>query len=159
MKKALIIKNLLFLLVFTFIVSCSKKSDEVTPSSVAGKWKQNGITGKITVTQSGKTASQDINEAADNSIIEFKSDGTGTFDGDAVTYKTSGSVLTVSAGGQSIDFTAKVSGNNLTLGFTKDQFFKYVDLIGDPSDPDVATLISLKPFITEFTYNANYVKQ
>jgi hypothetical protein len=159
MKKTLIIKHLLFLLVLTFILSCSKKSDEVTPSSVAGKWKQNGVTGKITVVQNGKTVSQDINEAADNSIIEFKADGTGTLDGDAITYKTSGTVLTITAGGQSLDFTAKVSGNNLTLGFTKDQFFKYVDLVGDPSDPDVATLISLKPFITDFTYNINYVKQ
>jgi hypothetical protein len=159
MKKTLIIKHLLFLLVLTFIVSCSKKSDEVTPSSVSGKWKQNGITGKITVVQNGKTVSQDINEAADNSIVEFKTDGTGTIDGDAITYKTSGTILTITAGSQSIDFTAKVSGNNLTLGFTKDQFFRYVDLVGDPSDPDVAALISLKTFITDFTYNINYVKQ
>jgi hypothetical protein len=159
MKNTLIIKHLLFLLVLTFILSCSKKSDEVTPSSVAGKWKQNGITGKITVVKDGKTVSQDINEAADNSIIEFKADGTGTLDGDAITYKTSGTVLTISAGGQSLDFTAKVSGSNLTLGYTKDQFFKFVDLVGDPSDPDVANLIALKPFITDFTYNTNYIKQ
>ena len=159
MKNTLIIKNLLFFLVLTFIVSCSKKTDEVTPAAVAGKWKQNGITGKITIVKDGKTVSQDINQAADNSIVEFKADGTGTFDGDAITYKTSGTVLTITAGSQSIDFTAKVSGNNLTLGFTKDQFFKYIDLFGDPSDPTTVNLIALKQYITDFTFNINYVKQ
>jgi hypothetical protein len=149
----------LFLLALTFIVSCSKTTDEVTPAAVTGKWKQNGITGSITVTQNGKTVTQPINETADNSIIEFKTDGTGTLEEDGITYKISGSVLTISAGGQSIDFTAKVSGSNLTLAFTKDQFFKYVELVGDPNDADVQALLALKTSITAFEYNINYVKQ
>ena len=156
MKKILIFRNLLFLLALTFIVSCSK-SDEVTPSLLTGKWKQNGVTGKVSFTEKGVTVSNDINEAADNTIIEFKADGTGNFEGDAITYKTSGSILTVTFGGQTVEFTSKVNGNNLTLGFTKDQFFKYIDLLGDPTDPDV---INLKKYtFTEFTYNVNYLKQ
>ena len=153
----LIFRNLLFLLALTFIVSCSKKTDEVTPSLLTGKWKQNGVTGKVSYTEQGKTISNDINEAADNTIIEFKADGTGTLEGDAITYKTSGSILTVFLGTQSIEFTSRVNGNNLVLGFTKDQFFKFIDLLGDPTDPDVIALKKLS--FTEFTYNINYVKQ
>ena len=159
MKKTLIIKNLLFLLVFTFIVSCSKKSDEVTPSSLTGKWKQNGITGKITLGSGAQVQTLDLNDAADGSIIEFKSDGTGTFEGSPITYKTSGSILTITAGSQNLEFTAKVSSNNLTLSFTKDQFFKALSIIADPNDPDIKILISAKDQITAFEYNVNYVKQ
>ena len=157
MKKILIFRNLLFLLALTFVVSCSKKTDEVTPASLTGKWKQNGTTGKVSYTEKGVIVSKDINEVADNTIIEFKADGTGTFDGDAVTYKTSGSILTVTFGRQSIEFTTKVNGNNLALGFTKDQFFKFIDILGDPTDPDVVAFKKLS--FTEFTYNINYLKQ
>jgi photosystem II stability/assembly factor-like uncharacterized protein len=156
MKNPLIIKNLILLLVLAFMASCSK-TNEVSPSTLTGKWKHNGVTGKIAITQNGQSASQDINEPADNSILEFKSDGTAVFDGSPVTYKTSGNILTITEGGQSIEFTAKVSGNNLTLSFTKEQFFKYIDLVGDPTDPDV---IAFKKYnFTEFTYNINYIKQ
>ena len=157
MNKILVFRNLLFLLAFTFVVSCSKKSDEVTPSLLTGKWKQNGVIGKITATANGKTASQDINEPADNSIVEFKADGTGTFEGDAMTYKTSGSILTITLGGQSVEFTSKVSGSNLTLSFTKDQFLKILELTNGANDP---TLVAFKALtITEFVWNINYLKQ
>ena len=157
MRKVLIAKNLLLVFALIFVVSCSKKSDEVTPSSLTGKWKQNGTTGKVSYTEKGVTVSNDINEVADNTIIEFKADGTGNFEGDAITYKAAGSILTVTFGGQPVEFTAKVSGNNLALGFTKDQFFKFIDLLGDPTDPDVIDL--KKRTFTEFTYNINYIKQ
>lgn len=159
MKKTLIIKNLLFLLVFTFIVSCSKKSDEVTPASIAGKWKQNGITGKLTVGSGTQAQTLDLSDTADGSIIEFKNDGTGTFYGVPITYTTSGSILTVKQTGQNLEFTAKVSGNNLTLSFTKEQFLKAIVLIADPNDPDIKLLVSSKDQITAFEYNINYIKQ
>lgn len=159
MRKTLIIKNLLFLLVLTFILSCSKKSDEVTPALVAGKWKQNGITGKITVGSGTQVQSLDLSEPADGSIIEFKADGTGTFDGAPITYTTSGSNLTVNGSGQTAEFTAKVSGNNLALGFTKDQFLKAFALISDPNDPNTKLIVDAKDKITAFEFNINYVKQ
>ena len=90
MKKILIIKNLLFLLVFTFIVSCSKKSDEVTPASLVGKWKDNGTIGKLTGTDNGKAVSYDLNAPASSIVVEFKDDGTALIDGDAFKYKLAG---------------------------------------------------------------------
>ncbi len=143
----------------TFILNCSKKSDEVTPASVAGKWKQNGVTGKLTVGSGAQAQSVDLSDVADDSIIEFKTDGTGTFEGSPITYTTSGTNLIINVGRQTLEFTAKVSGNNLTLGFTKDQFLKVLELIADPNDPDIKLLVSSKDQITAFEYNINYIKQ
>jgi hypothetical protein len=159
MKNTLIIKNLLFLLVLTFIVSCSKKTDEVTPALVTGKWKQNGVTGKLTIGSGAQAQSFDLSDVADGSIIEFKADGTGTFEGSPITYTTSGTNLTIIGGGQTLEFTAKVSGSNLTLSFTKDQFLKALALISDPNDPDIKLLVSSKDQITAFQYDINYIKQ
>jgi hypothetical protein len=151
-------KNLFYVFILILAFSC-KKSDEVTPASLTGKWKQNGITGKITVTDNGKTQTQDINEPADNSILEFKSDGTVLFEGDLVKYTLSGTNLTLGEGTQSVTFIAKVSGNNLTLSYTKDEFFKLLTLFLDPNDPDVQNFLALKNKITLFEYNTNYIKQ
>ena len=159
MKNILINRNLLFIFAFFLILSCSKKSDEVTPSALTGKWKQSGITGKITIMDNGQTATENINEPADNSIIEFKSDGTAVYDGDMVKYKLSGTNLTLGEGTQSVTFVAKVNGNNLTLSYTKDEFFKLIALFSDPNDPDVKEFLSIKNKITVFEYNQNYVKQ
>jgi hypothetical protein len=159
MKNVLINRNLIFIFALFLIVSCSKKSDEVTPSTLAGKWKHNGVTGKVIVGTGAQAQTVDINEPADNSIIEFKNDGTGVYDGTPVTYKTSGSILTITAGGQTLEFTAKVNGSNLTMSFTKDQFFKALTLVADTSDPDTQALIGIKDKITTFDYNINYIKQ
>lgn len=95
MKNVLIFRNLLLIFVVFLIVSCSKKSDEVAPSSLTGKWKQNGITGKVIFTENGQSITENVNEPADNSIIEFKTDGTATFDGDMVKYTLQGSKFNV----------------------------------------------------------------
>jgi hypothetical protein len=160
MKNVLINRNLLLIFALFLIVSCSKKSDEVTPALLTGKWKQNGVTGKITLVDNGKTVTNDINEPADNSIIEFKSDGTALYDGDIVKYTLSGSNLTLGdpATG-SVTFIAKVSGTNLTLSFSKDEYFKLVALVLDPNDPDVKMFLDAKNKITAFEYNQNYIKQ
>ncbi|MDZ7896547.1 MAG: hypothetical protein U5N85_00755 [Arcicella sp.] len=159
MKNRLIIKNLVWILLLAFMVGCSK-SNEVSPSSLSGNWKQNGITGKLTIGSGAQAQSFDLSDSADGSIIEFKSDGTGTFEGTPMTYKTSGSILTITLnGGPILEFTAKVSGNNLTLSFTKDQFIKALSVLADPNDPDIKLVIDSKDQITGFEYNANYVKQ
>ena len=158
MKNIFINKNLLFIFALFLIVSCSK-SGEVTPSSLAGKWKHNGLTGKIVIGTGAQAQTVDLKEDADNSIIEFKNDGSGVYNGTPITYKTSGSVLTIAAGGQNLEFTAKVNGSNLTMSFTKDQFFKALALVADTSDPDTKTIINLKDKITALEYNINYIKQ
>ena len=160
MKNVLITRNLLFIFAFFLIVVSCKKSDEVTPKLLSGKWKQNGITGKLTYPDAnGKSITNDINEPADNSIIEFRADGTVVIDGNTGKYTLSGTNLTIGEGSQSVTFIAKVNGANLTLSFTKDQFFQFITLIGDPNDPDVQTLLAFKSKITAFEYNQNYVKQ
>jgi hypothetical protein len=159
MKNLMIFRNLFFVSLLFFVFSC-KKSDEVTPASLTGKWKQNGVTGKVTVVDNGKTVTNDINEPADNSIIEFKSDGTAVFDGDVVKYSLSGSNLTLGdASTGSVTFIAKISGTNLTLSFSKDEYFKLIALVYDPNDPDVKSFLDIKNKITVFEYNQNYVKQ
>ncbi len=158
MKNLMIFRNLLFISVLFFVFSC-KKSDEVTPALLTGKWKQNGITGKLTVTDNGKTSTQDLTEPADNSITEFTADGKVIIDGNTGKYTLSGTSLTIGEGTQAVTFTAKVSGNNLTLSWNKDQYFKYIESFGDPSDPDVQTFLQAKNKITALDVNINYVKQ
>ena len=159
MKNVFINRNLLFIFAFFLIVSCSKKSDEVTPALLTGKWKLSTVTGKIVVTDNGKSQTNDINEAGDGSIWEFNANGTAIIDGDQVKYTLSGTNLTLGEGTQSVTFIAKVSGNNLTLSYTKDEFFKLLALVSDPSDPDTKAFLDIKSKITTFEYNQNYVKQ
>ena len=155
----LIFRNLLFLLALTFIVSCSKKTDEVTPASLTGKWKHNGVTGKLTATANGKTASQDLAQPANNSIIEFKADGTANFFNSDVKYTVAGSILTIIIGTSTLEYTVKVSGSNLTLSLTKEQYQKLVELAYKKTDKSYTDWITLKPSITEFIFDTNYIKQ
>ena len=67
--------------------------------------------------------------------------------------------LTLGEGTQAVTFVAKVTGSNLTLSFTKDEFFKLLALLGDPNDPETKAFLDLKNKITLFEYNTNYVKQ
>jgi hypothetical protein len=164
MKNVLVNRNLLFIFALFLIVSCSKKSDEVTPASLTGKWKQNGLVGKITYTDSGKAITDDLTEAADNSIIEFNADGlTANYLGINLNYKVSGSLLTFSgSNGVSFDKTiSKSSATQLTLSFTKDQFYKFIDLVysSNTSDPTYVELQKIKSTISAFQYDENYVKQ
>jgi hypothetical protein len=159
MKNVLINKNLFFIFAFFLIVVGCKKSDEVTPALLTGKWKQNGVTGKYTVTENGKAEAFTINEPADNSIIEFKPDGTALLDGSQVKYSLSGSNLAIGEGTQSVTFIAKVNGSNLTLSFTKDEFFKFFSLLLDPNDPDFKEFLDAKNKISAFEFNQNYIKQ
>jgi hypothetical protein len=164
MKKSLIIKNLLFLLVLTFIVSCSKKTDEVSPATLTGEWKQNGIVGKISYTDNGKAVTEDLSEPADDSIIEFNANGT-TVDyfGTTLNYKISGSIITFSgSNGVSFDRTiAKNSATQLTLSYTKDQYYKLLDIAyaNKKTDPTYVSLKGILPTITVFQFDESFVKQ
>ena len=164
MKNVLITRNLLFIFLVFLIVSCSKKNDEVTPSFLNGKWKQNGIVGKITYTENGKPVTEDLSEAADNSLLEFNADGTTVnYLGGVFNYKVSGSIITFSgSNGISFDETiAKSSATQLTLSFTKDQFFKLLDILysNKKTDANYVLLSKIKPTITAFQYDESYVKQ
>jgi hypothetical protein len=158
MKNVLVYRNLLFIFTIFLAISC-KKSDEVTPALLTGKWKQNGVTGKLTVTDNGKSSTQDLTEPADNSITEFTVDGKVIIDGTTGKYTLSGTSLTIGEGTQAVTFTAKVSGNNLTLSWNKDQYFKYIESFGDTSDPDVQAFLQLKSKITALDVSINFIKQ
>ena len=164
MKKVFINRNLLFVFALFLIVSCTKKADEITPSFLSGKWKQNGIVGKITYTDNGKSVTDDLSEAADNSLLEFNADGTTVnYLGATLNYKVSGSIITFSGtNGISFDETiTKSSATQLTLSFTKDQFYKLLDIVyaNKKTNPDYVESLRIKPTITAFQYDESYVKQ
>jgi hypothetical protein len=164
MKNLMIFRNLLFISVLFFVFSCSKKSDEITPASLTGKWKQNGKVGKVTYTDNGKPVTDDLSEAADNSLLEFNADGaTVNYLGLNLNYKVSGSIITFSGNnGISFDETiSKSSATQLTLSFTKDQFYKFLDIAysNNKTDPDYVESLKIKNTITVFQYDVNYVKQ
>ena len=164
MKKVIINKSLFFLFAFFLIVSCKKKADEITPSFLSGKWKQNGIVGKVSYTDNGKPVTDDLSEPADNSLLEFNADGTTVnYLGTTFNYKVSGSIITFSgSNGISFDETiAKSSATQLTLSFTKDQFYKLLDIAysNKKTDPNYVESLRIKPTITAFQYDESYVKQ
>ena len=159
MKNVLITRNLLFIFALFLIVSCSKKSDEVTPANLVGKWKNNGTVGKLSGTDNGKAVSYDISVPASNIIVEFKSDGTALVDGDALNYKLTGSILTLSVSGISFDYTvSKVSATELVLTLTKEQYYKYVDTFEDPTSNNYKLIQNIKTTAV-VDYKESYVKQ
>jgi hypothetical protein len=164
MRNTLIIKNLVFILILTFIVSCSKKSDEVSPATLTGKWKQNGVTGKITYTENGKSVTEDLSEAADNSIIEFNADGTTVnYLGGTLNYKVSGSTITFS-GTNGVSFDRSITKNSatqFTMSYNKDQFFKLIDILyaNKKTDPEYIEFMNIKSLTTSLQYDEVFIKQ
>ena len=159
MKKVIINKSLFFLFAFFVIVSCKKKTDEITPSSLIGKWKDNGTIGKLTGTDNGKAVSYDLNVPASSLIVEFKDDGTALVDGDPLKYKLTGSILTLTISSFSFDYTvSKISATELVLSFTKEQYYKYVDFSFDPTSNDYKLIQNIKSNAV-VDYKENYVKQ
>ena len=159
MKKVLIIKNLLFVFALIFMVNCSKKTDEVTPASLIGKWKDNGTIGKLTGTDNGKAVSYDLGVPASSIIVEFKDDGTALVDGDALKYKLVGSILTLTINSISFDYTiSKISATELVLSFTKEQYYKYTDFALDPTSSDYKLIQNIKSNAV-VEYKENYLKQ
>lgn len=164
MKNVFLNRNLLFIFALFLIVSCTKKAAEITPSFLLGKWKQNGIVGKIIYTDNGKPVTEDLSEAADNSLLEFNADGTTVnYLGGVFNYKVSGSIITFSgSNGISFDETiAKSSATQLTLSFTKDQFYGLLDLMyaKNKTDSNYLQFLKIKPVTTTFQYDESYVKQ
>jgi hypothetical protein len=159
MKNVLITQNLFVVLALFLIVSCSKKSDEVTPANLVGKWKDNGTVGKLSGTDGGKAVSYDISVPASSLVVEFKNDGTALVDGNSINYKLSGSILTLSFGGLSYDYTvSKVSATELVLSLTKEQYYKYVDFSYDPTDNDYKLIQNIKANAV-VEYKESYIKQ
>ena len=159
MKNVLINRNLLFVFALFLIIGCSKKSDEVTPTNLVGKWKDNGTISKISGTDNGKAVSYDLNVPASSLIVEFKNDGTVLVGSDAINYKLTGSILTLSGNGLSYDFTvSKVSATELVLSLTKDQFYTYAPFLFDVSGNDYKLIQNIKANAV-VDYKENYVKQ
>ena len=159
MKNVFINRNLLFFFAFFLIVSCKKKTDEITPASLVGKWKDNGTIGKLTGTDNGKAVSYDLNVPASSLIVEFKNDGTVLVDGNAINYKLTGSILTLSGNGLSYDFTvSKVSATELVLSLTKDQFYTYAPFLFDVAGNAYKLIQNIKANAV-VDYKENYVRQ
>jgi hypothetical protein len=164
MKNLMIFRNLLFIATLFFVFSC-KKSDEVTPSTaIIGKWKNNGVVGKITGTNTGKSIGYDLTESADATILDFKADGsiaiTSPSGSGSLKYTLSNSILTMTLpNGQTLEYTlVKVDTKELVLSFTKDQYYKYVDGFYDPASTDTKAIQSIKSnAVVEYT--ENYLKQ
>jgi hypothetical protein len=165
MKNVFTHRSLLFIFALFLIASCSKKTDEVTPNSaIIGKWKNNGIVGKITGTNAGKPIGYDLSENADATTLEFKTDGsialTSPLGSGSLKYVLSNSILTMTlSGGQTLEYTlVKVDTKELVLSFTKEQYYKYVDGFYDPADIDTKAIQSIKSnAVVEYT--ESYVKQ
>jgi hypothetical protein len=163
MKNLFIIKSVVSIFALVLILSCSKKDEAITPSTstLAGKWKHNGSVGKLTFTSSGTTKVVDLNDTADGSIIEFKSDGTALFEGEAVKYTVTGTAVSLNfgTGKPTIDFTvSKLTSTEMTISYTKDQVIKYIERYYDTTDADIRELLKNKATATLSEYTVNYIK-
>jgi archaellum component FlaF (FlaF/FlaG flagellin family) len=150
-------------LTLVLAMSCSKKNEEIAPSTstLMGKWKHKESVGKLTFTSNGKTKIVDLNDTNDGSVIEFKSDGNAIFEGEAVKYTITGKavVLNYGTGKPTIDFTvSKLTSAEMTTSYTLDQCFKYIERYYDTTDPDIRELIKNKATATLTEYTVTYSK-
>jgi hypothetical protein len=166
-------KQILFLcLIITISISCSKEEgDSITAGpSIVGKWKDGGTKGSITIDFLGQKATESLDSAATNEIVEFKSDGTivnfSTPDDETqfTKYKTIGNqlVLTGIEGTKSFDFifNYNVNGNTMKLTMDKDLFNKNVLAIAaSGSDSELADYKEFASFITDLKFEQTLLKQ
>ncbi len=165
MKNLMIFRNLLFISGLFFAFSCSKKADEITPNTaIISKWKNNGIVGKITGTASGKAIGYDLTESADDTVLEFKADGsiaiTSSAGSGSLKYVLSNSILTMTfTNGKVLNYTlVSVDTKELVLTFTKEQFYKYIDDFYDAASTDAKAIQSIKSNAV-LEYKESYTKQ
>lgn len=162
--KSLIYYHRLFLLSLLLLtMSCSKQSEDVTPSATTllGKWKHKESKGKLTFISGGKTKVVDLSGTNDGSVLEFKSDGIAIFEGESVKYtiKDKAVVLNYGAGKPTIDFTiSKLTSTEITTSYTLDQCFKYVEKYYDTTDPNIRELLKSKASTTLTEYTVSYSK-
>lgn len=144
-------------------MSCSKKDEAISPSNatLTGNWKHSSSVGKLTFTSGGLSKVVDLNDNADGSIIEFMSNGTALFEGESVKYTVTGKEVSLNygTGKPTIDFTvSKLTSSEMTISYTKDQCFKYIERYYDTTDPDIRELIKNKSTATLSEYTVNYTK-
>ena len=144
-------------------MSCSKKDEPVTPSTstLTGKWKHKESIGKLTFTTGGNTKVVDLNATADDSSIEFMANGTALFEGESVKYTVTGTAVSLNygTGKPTIDFTiSKLTSSEMTVSFTKDQTFKYIERYYDTTDSDIRELIKNKATAILTEYTITYTK-
>ena len=163
MKNLLISQKLIFIITLLFVMSCSKKDETVTPSTstLTGKWKHKESVGKLTFTAAGRTIELPFGDTNDGSVIEFMANGTALFEGESVKYTVTGTAISLNygTGKPTIDFTvSKLTSSEMTISFTKDQTFKYIERYYDTTDPDIRELIKNKATATLTEYTINYIK-
>ncbi len=169
MKKA----NQLLILCLLISIAFSCKKDGETAAigpSVVGKWKDGGTKGSMTIDFLGQKATEPLDVAATNEIIEFKSDGTISNlsapggDTELTKYKTSGNqlILTGVEAGKSFDFILNYSlnGNTLLLSMDKALFAKNIVAIAAAGgDSELADFKEFATFITDLSYTQTLTKQ
>lgn len=163
MKNSLTFQRLLFVAILLFVMGCSKKDEAVTPSTstLTGKWKHKESVGKLTSTVGGKTVELPFAEKEDGSIIEFMANGTALFEGESVKYTVTGTAVSLNygTGKPTIDFTvSKLTSSEMTISFTKDQTFKYIERYYNTTEPEIRELIKNKATATLTEYTINYTK-
>lgn len=163
MKKILIIQRFIFVAMLLFMLSCSKKDEAITPSTstLTGKWKHKESIGKLKFTSGGRTVELPLEDKDDGSIIEFMANGTALFEGESVKYTVTGTAVSLNygTGKPTIDFTvSKLTSSEMTISFTKDQTFKYIERYYDTTEPDIRDLIKNKASATLTEYTVNYTK-
>jgi hypothetical protein len=105
----------LFIFFISFIISCSKNADVVPNQIVMGTWKFQNTSGSAVV--GGKTVdlaqTQDVGLSGQKLI--FKTDGSGSIDGGAMTYTVSGNTLTITQSGVKLVMNVAVVEGVLTI--------------------------------------------
>ena len=162
---------LLLCLFFAFAFGCKKDGEggAVGPS-IVGKYKESGIKGSVTIDFLGQKATEPLDEAATNVIVEFKSDGTVTDfsalgdDTKLTKYTNTATQITLIGleNGKecSMVFNYKLSNGNLIISMDKNLFNKNLTAISAAGgDSDLADLNEFLTFITDISYEQTFIKQ
>ncbi len=169
MKK---LNQIIFIWLTIVIISCNKKEGDaiLTGPSLVGKWKDTGVKGTITIDFLGQKATEPLDVAPMNDIVEFKNDGTivnfGGSDSDLkiTKYKNTTTQLTFSGtqDNKAFDliFNFKLNGTALLLTLNKELFSKNAFALSAAGvDSDLADFKEFASFITDIKYEQTLIKQ
>ncbi|MES2796264.1 MAG: hypothetical protein V4683_09875 [Bacteroidota bacterium] len=164
-------------LFFALSIGCSKDNiDVANPSSeLAGKWKDQGIKGSLTIDIMGRKSTESLEQPINVDLLEFKNDGSIT-NSKALSaisnallitkYSFSSKQLTFS-GTESytkksinLVFNYSLNGNFLILSMDKELFTKNVESLPDIGPgSEFEFLKEIVPFVTEYKYEHTFEKQ
>lgn len=149
MKK--IVFFMLMALPFVF-TSCSDDDDDYSTSDLVGSWTYTKSEASEVSTNSKEATqaiTEDIEDYYDNVVLTFTSDGKFVVDSkEEGTYTVNGNKLTITGGGEKLESTISISGNELIV--YEDETEYYQDEIGDLIDD--ADDVVIKKVIAGYHY-------